>query len=698
MAEKYVEKIKSASSGEVYTIRDANAALASDLTTHTSNSDIHVTTVEKATWSGKQDVISDLATIRSGAQAGATALQSDSLKTINNQSLVGSGNITIQGGSGTSDYADLGNKPQINSITLSGNKSATDLGLLTSSDLDDYYTKTETDNGFLSSSIYNDLVLNNNLISEDEYTTLKLKTSTEVVTLDTVAIDDMTYREVFETNNSLGIDPGFENNSWAPLIVPENASSPTLVETATEPNATGAVGKYVLKISASRSAQIATTDKYLASTRTFMAANVKCTRHSSGYLGVTRGTNPNSAYVKAITNGFVVVTKLSDHFEDFRGTVGSYASANLDGYVDMPVIINMSIFSSNPTASQLQELYETYLKIKRNNGSYVKPAYRTLIQGSKPSPECSSTEARNIFYEEMSAEAASIGMADTVYQSASGLTTANVTTTNDTVRLGALGMAYPEMVKIWSCKQKTVKTSGVVRTITVDSTIVDHDGWADIMKTDYLLLGGKTGTYGGRYNYCITLKAKDTQDIFTICTSSTTAETSTNNRHVYAKKLADIAKLLRAAGEYGITNSDNIQNADCKTAVKEIEATMSGLLANATVILTPQYGTAYDGQDILDGTDKAFLYSLNGSTQFITASMTKMMTFYLTVKWIKDLDSTFELLAEDVESGSGPALSGGEVFTFRDALYVLMLPSSNTIANCLARVVGQKIYSIRNRT
>lgn len=95
MAEKYVEKIKSASSGEVYTIRDANAALASDLTTHTSNSDIHVTAVEKATWSGKQDVISDLATIRSGAQAGATALQSGSLKTINSVSLEGTGNIEV---------------------------------------------------------------------------------------------------------------------------------------------------------------------------------------------------------------------------------------------------------------------------------------------------------------------------------------------------------------------------------------------------------------------------------------------------------------------------------------------------------------------------------------------------------------------------------------------------------------------------
>lgn len=41
----------------------------------TSNSAMFVTATEKSTWDGKQDAISDLATIRSGAAAGATALQ-----------------------------------------------------------------------------------------------------------------------------------------------------------------------------------------------------------------------------------------------------------------------------------------------------------------------------------------------------------------------------------------------------------------------------------------------------------------------------------------------------------------------------------------------------------------------------------------------------------------------------------------------
>ena len=73
-----------------------------------------VTPTEKETWNGKQDAIADLADIRSGAALGATALQEHqdisgkqdllvsgtNIKTINNESIVGSGNIAIGGGGG----------------------------------------------------------------------------------------------------------------------------------------------------------------------------------------------------------------------------------------------------------------------------------------------------------------------------------------------------------------------------------------------------------------------------------------------------------------------------------------------------------------------------------------------------------------------------------------------------------------------
>ena len=86
-----------------------------------------ITEADKSAWGGKQDAISDLATIRSGASKGATSVQPDDIedfvksseladvaytadynelenkptfKSINGESVVGSGNITIAGGSG----------------------------------------------------------------------------------------------------------------------------------------------------------------------------------------------------------------------------------------------------------------------------------------------------------------------------------------------------------------------------------------------------------------------------------------------------------------------------------------------------------------------------------------------------------------------------------------------------------------------
>ena len=50
------------------------------LTAHTANTDIHVTTTDKSTWSGKQDQL----------------VSGTNIKTINNQSLLGSGNINVQ--------------------------------------------------------------------------------------------------------------------------------------------------------------------------------------------------------------------------------------------------------------------------------------------------------------------------------------------------------------------------------------------------------------------------------------------------------------------------------------------------------------------------------------------------------------------------------------------------------------------------
>lgn len=75
---------------------------------HVANGDIHVTTAEKATWNAKQDAINDLSTIRSGAAAGATAVQPGDLATV----------------ATTGAYSDLSGTPTIPVVNQTYNASS----------------------------------------------------------------------------------------------------------------------------------------------------------------------------------------------------------------------------------------------------------------------------------------------------------------------------------------------------------------------------------------------------------------------------------------------------------------------------------------------------------------------------------------------------------------------------------------------
>lgn len=67
-------------------------SLSDTVTAHTSDSTIHVTSSDKTTWSGKQDAL----------------VSGTNIKTINNESILGSGNLTI----------DTGNKVEVSGTTL----------------------------------------------------------------------------------------------------------------------------------------------------------------------------------------------------------------------------------------------------------------------------------------------------------------------------------------------------------------------------------------------------------------------------------------------------------------------------------------------------------------------------------------------------------------------------------------------------
>lgn len=93
--------------------------------THVANGDIHVTEEQKTAWSAKQGAITDLAEIRSGAEAGATALQSvpNTYRTAAAQDVIDAGKQeALTAGSGISI---VGNVIAANGDTITTSSSGT---------------------------------------------------------------------------------------------------------------------------------------------------------------------------------------------------------------------------------------------------------------------------------------------------------------------------------------------------------------------------------------------------------------------------------------------------------------------------------------------------------------------------------------------------------------------------------------------
>lgn len=179
-----------------------------------------------------------------------------------------------------------------------------------------------------------------------------------LLTLDSIAWEGKTYREIFETNNYLGITPGFENGSYSPLV--QNAGSPSVTDEVADS------GQYSLKVSGTTSQQLKKSPGNEPSGIYFLANRVSCTRYVAGRIGVIFGGSELVATVSGVTDGFVTAVKLVNYTSlGAQIFVGSANSANLDGYIDTPVVVLGSYFSTLPTEEQFAQLYNQYVAIKK---------------------------------------------------------------------------------------------------------------------------------------------------------------------------------------------------------------------------------------------------------------------------------------------------------------------------------------------
>jgi D-alanyl-D-alanine carboxypeptidase (penicillin-binding protein 5/6) len=93
------------------------------------------------------------------------------------------------------------------------------------------------------------------------------------------------------------------------------------------------------------------------------------------------------------------------------------------------------------------------------------------------------------------------------------------------------------------------------------------------------------------------------------------------------------------------------------------------------------------------------LYAKNEREQLPPASTTKIATAFLLVRNVEDLDQTVTIEEQDMngEGESTMALQPGDVVTYQDLLYGLLLPSGNDAANAVARLVGGQLLAAEGK-
>ena len=142
--------------------------------------------------------------------------------------------------------------------------------------------------------------------------------------LDDIAWENLTYRDIFITNNLAYVD-GFNAKTYSPFVQNAGTSKITSDVCCTPPYSLAAFG--------SPSQQIRSSAAIGADGEYFVASKVYCTRYAAGELGVC--IYNTTVGITQVTEDFVTASGIITAEASNRIFMGSIHSADLDGYVDV---------------------------------------------------------------------------------------------------------------------------------------------------------------------------------------------------------------------------------------------------------------------------------------------------------------------------------------------------------------------------
>lgn len=271
------------------------------------------------------------------------------------------------------------------------------------------------------------------------------------------------------------------------------------------------------------------------------------------------------------------------------------------------------------------------------------------------------------FVDYMNQKAAEIGMTGSHFCDAAGMH--NVVTARDLLRLLACADSYPELRKVWTTEHYTVTVEGDnPRTVECTSKSMHPDldeHYRALGRKGGSLMSSRTGLYV--YNLASVLEIPGSTDrLAVVVMYAQEGNQQPNNRFKATKQVADIAM-----AKYNDPNAD-----------------VSGMplcCENAIAAVLPA-----------DGSDYRVLCEKNADEPGRPMSISKVLTAVCVLDHIKDLTEKITYDAFDTNIGGFYIRDylPGDTVTYQDALYALMLESSNVTAQALARSAGIKIKDL----
>lgn len=305
------------------------------------------------------------------------------------------------------------------------------------------------------------------------------------------------------------------------------------------------------------------------------------------------------------------------------------------------------------------ETYDMFLK----NEKYIEKL-KSIIQVTKPNIQ--------YFIDEMNQKTDIIGMKSTMFTNVHGLSDSKqMITAKDVLQMMVSASQYPIIQKIWGKGKCTIHVRGEnKRKINIKST------WTSKLNTgldedwiSYHILGGKTGT----------VKSTDPKD----------TKKRINNFVCIAKRVdSDLTMVGTVLNAKSRQERFDIIKCVIKASFNEKKMIENENDAAYAVATFQQKGRAQIIDDLLMANKE--------DQRYPPASLTKIMTSMVLLDFITDVDEEFSILESDIMRGSGSKLYPGDIITFRDALYLGLLESSNSAMEAVARVIGGRMKRSKN--